>query len=359
MGPRNLVAAVLCCLASSLAAQQSAAPTPPGITAPAHTSAETHGSLTLSVVVSARDGKPVPGLQQQDFSVQLDKKPLPVLAFQAVQSTATTTPPIDTILLIDAVNTRFSRVAYERNEIERYLRRNGGKLAQPTTLAVLTDDGVRITPESTQDGNALADFLDKVETGLRIVRRSQGFNGWFEQFQISTRALKQLTTYESSRPGRKLLVWVSPGWPLLSGPEVDLSSKDRRIFFSQLVDISNSLREARITLTSVDPIGVGDAISYQTEFYKMFLKGVRTPDKMDIGDLSLQVIALQSGGQVLNSNNDVTSLITTATADAETFYTITIPTPPVEHPDEYHDISVSLDKPGLKARTATGFYDEP
>ena len=102
MGPRNLFAAVLCCLASSLAAQQSAAPTPPLLAAPAPTSAETHGSLTLSVVVSARDGKPLPGLQQQDFAVQLDKKPTPVLAFQAVQSTATATPPIDTILLVDA-----------------------------------------------------------------------------------------------------------------------------------------------------------------------------------------------------------------------------------------------------------------
>jgi hypothetical protein len=31
----------------------------------------------------------------------------------------------------------------------------------------------------------------------------------------------------------------------------------------------------------------------------------------------------------------------------------------VEHADEYHELEVKVDKPGMKARTNTGYYAEP
>ena len=319
-------------------------------------------TITLHVFVSGRKSVHIPGLQQNDFAVHLDKKIVPILNFRAVQATDPNAPPVQTILLVDAVNLSVTRLAYERSEIDRYLRQHDGKLAQPITLVVLTDTDAKITPEPTQDGNALADFLKQTETGLREFRRRDGFYDWVEQFQICSKALRQLAAYEAGRPGRKLLVWISPGWPLLSGPEVELTTKDEKNLFSQLVYVSSALFQADMTLTSVDPIGVADAISYNTEFYKEFTKGVPTSRQMQIGNLALQVFSLQSGGQVLNGNNDVTQMLNQATADAESSYDITIATPAADHPDHYHDIAVTVEKaglPGIVARTRTGYYAQP
>jgi VWFA-related protein len=360
MGFSNRIGLVLVCLASfclpqvALTQQTGPQPLPAPVKGP-HT-------ITLHVVVSGKKPGPIAGLQQSDFAVQLDKKPVPILGFRAVQASTPGSEPVETILLIDAVNVGVTRLAYERTEIDHYLRQNGGKLAQPITLVILTDTQTKITPEPTQDGNALADFLKQTETGLREFSGRGGVNEWFEQFQISSKALAQLASLESRRPGRKLLVWISSGWPLLSGPEVNLSSKDQKNLFNQLVFVSTALLQANITLTSVDPIGVADTISYNTQFYKSFTKGVSTQNQMQIGNLALQVFSLQSGGQVLNASNDVTQLLDQATADAATFYDITIAIPPADHPNQYHDVAVIVEKagmPGITARTRTGFYAQP
>jgi VWFA-related protein len=296
----------------------------------------------------------VAGLQQQDFSVYLDKEPQPITAFHAVAATSSNVS-VQTILLVDTVNTRFSNVAYERQEIDRFLKQNEGKLSQPITLVILSDTSTQITQPS-QDGNQVAGVLDKAATGIREVRHNAGFNGWPEQFQISASALERLAAFEQTRPGRKLLIWISPGWPLLSGPEVELSKKDQESLFKTLVDLTASLRKARITLSSVDPLGTEDAISYRTDFYQEFTNGVSSARNMQIGNLALQVLALQSGGRVLNASNDVTAQIALAASDAACFYTLKINSPSSERPNEYRAISVSVDKPGLKARTRTGYY---
>ena len=317
----------------------------------------TKGPLDLDVVVSGHDGKAVAGLQQQDFSAYLDKESQPITPFHAVVATSSTAP-VETILLVDTVNTRFSNVAYERQQIDRFLKQNGGKLSQPITLVILSDTSVQISQPS-QDGNQLAGVLDKAATAIREVRRNTGFYGWTEQFQISASALQRLAAFEQTRPNRKLLIWISPGWPLLSGPEVQLSGKDQQNLFNSLVSLSTSLLKARITLSSVDPLGTEDAISYQTDFYQEFTKGVTSARNMQIGNLALQVLALQSGGRVLNASNDVTAQIALAASDAACFYTLTINSPPSERPNEYRAISVRVDKPGLTVRTRTGYYAQP
>ncbi|TCK75838.1 VWA domain-containing protein [Acidipila rosea] len=345
-------------VSATLATAQVAAAAPKSsvpITAPVSTA----GTLDLDVVVSGHNGKPISGLQQQDFTVYMDKKQQPITSFRAVEATATSAAPIETILLIDTVNTRFSNVAYERQQVDQFLKRNNGKLSQPITLVILGDKGIQITPQASRDGNQLAAFLDKAEIAIRDIGREAGFYGWTEEFQLSASGLERLAAYEQTRPGRKLLIWISPGWPLLSGPEVELSYKDQEGLFASLVGLSASLRKARITLSSVDPLGTADGVSYRTTFYEEFTKGVPSAKKMQIGNLALQVLALQSGGRVLNSNNDVAGEIATAASDADAFYILKINSPAAEHPNDYRDISVKVDKPGLTARTRTGYYAQP
>jgi VWFA-related protein len=319
-------------------------------------------AMTLDVVVTDKSGKPIPGLQQQDFTLLDNKQPQKIVSFRAVEGgTATTDPPVEVVLLVDEVNTSFTKVATERDQIEKFLRRNGGQLTYPVSTAFLADSGTAIGNTPSRDGNALAAEVNQKWSGLRTVGRSQGIYGADERVQLSLHALEELVNFEMPRPGRKLVVWISPGWPFLSGPnmDLDLNPKQKQALFNSIVAASAGLRNARITLDAVDPLGVADAGGFQTTEYMEFLKPVKTPAQAQNGHMALQVLADQSGGRVLNSGNDVAGEIATCVADANAFYVLSFDTLPGDGPNEYHALEIKIDKPGLAARTRAGYYAQP
>ena len=314
--------------------------------------------IELNVQVSDKSGAPVRGLQKEDFTVLDDKRPQNILSFKAVDEPAAA-PPVEIVLVVDAVNASFQAVTYERNELKKFLLQNGGKLPQPVSLIVFADTGTRVQQGSSRDGNSLASLYDQYETGLRIINRSQGFYGAADRFTLSLRTLTSLAAYEAKQPGRKLMIWFSPGWPLLTGPHIEYTRKDEEGFFNSIVALSDQLRAADVTLYSVDPLGLADAGGVRISYYEEFLKGVPFASRAQAADLSLQVLAVQSGGRVLNASNDITGEIAKCTADAEAFYVLSFEAAHADHANEYHAIDVKVDKPGTKARTRTGYYAQP
>jgi VWFA-related protein len=151
-------------------------------------------TINLDVVVTTKDGKPISGLEQKDFSVLDNKVPEKITSFRADDGTQ---EPVEVILLVDSLNTGFQVVAQERTEIDRFLRANGGKLAHPRTLALLSSAGVQMQKTYSQDGNHLADSLDKSTIGLRAIGRAAGAEGDAERMEDSLKALRTLITYES------------------------------------------------------------------------------------------------------------------------------------------------------------------
>jgi VWFA-related protein len=317
--------------------------------------------MTLNVVVTNKSHAPVRGLSKSDFVILDNKSPQPIVSFQAVdsQTKLASDPPVEVILLVDAVNTGPQSVAYERNEIRSYLLRNGGELPRPVSLIVLTDFSSRMQPVPSRDGKALAALYDQYETGTRSITRSQGVYGAADRIGLSLNTLKSLAAYEQSRTGRKLVIWISPGWPLLSGPEILPTLNQQKELFGLLVSTDTALRNARITLYSVDPLGLADAATNYVEYYKDFLKGVAQPSNMQFGNLGLQVFAVHSGGAVYNSTNDLASSIASCVADADSYYILTFDPPPATHPDEYHSLEVRVEGSHITARTRTGYYAQP
>lgn len=327
---------------------------------PSAAPSSTDHRVWLDVVVTDKSGNAVPGLGQQDFTLLDDKQPRTIASFQATDATSRATDPaLRVIYVIDAVNTGIQAVTYQRMQLSKFLRQDGGHLALPSSLVIFTDTSTSVQPTTTRDGNSLADSLDSNAPGLRVLTRSGGFYGAEERRSLSLRAIDGLARYEATRPGRKMLIWLSPGWPMLSGPNVQLTAKNEQWLFQTIVTLSGELREARITLYSIDPLGMSDAGGFQTFYYESFLKGVPSYKKVENGNLALQVLAAQSGGRVLNSSNDIVKEIANCLEDAKAFYTISFDSPPADHPDEYHDLEVKVDKPGLKARTRTGYYAQP
>jgi VWFA-related protein len=352
---------VLFCLSLSLpaVAQQSVPATALQQEPNAALSVSPGGQIRLDAVVTDRSGKVIPGLQKQDFSVFDNKKPSNILSFQAVNETLAAADPVEVILVVDQVNTTFDRVAYERDEIKKFLTRNEGKLAQPVSLVFFSDNGTQMQGKPSFDGNALMAAFDQNQNALRTIRRSTGIYGAEERLQLSLKTLSGLTAAEASKPGRKMIIWISPGWPILSGPRINLSANDEKGIFNSVVQISTALRQASITLYSVDPLGTADAGGLRATYYQDFLKAATSPNRVDIGDLALQVIATQSGGLVTYGSNSIVAGIDHSIADLRAYYVLSVAAAPADKPNEYHAIEVKVATPGLTARTRYGYYAQP
>jgi len=307
--------------------------------------------IHLDVAVDAKSGEVVPGLAEQDITVLDNAAIQPVTTFKAI---SVGQEPVEVILLMDAVNTRFQTVAYEQDEVQKFLKASG-KMAHPTTIAVLTDKGAQIQKGFSTDGNVLSHLLDGYSAGLRQITHSTGYWGATERFQISLTAAREVATYAAGLPGRKIIIWISPGWPLLSGARTNLDAKQEKGIFDDVVSFSTQLREARVTLFNINPRGVGESL-LRADYYREFVKGVRKPSETQFGDLGLQVLAVQSGGLTIESDNDIADSIRKCLVDTESWYEVTFPMPPAEQPNEYHHIEIKVDKPGVTARTSNGYY---
>lgn len=317
--------------------------------------------MMLDVRVADKSGQPVQGLQQTDFTLLDNNHPQNIVSFAEIGAKApaagSPTPPVEVFIVVDAVNVPFTAVSYERNEIHNFLLQNGGQLSYLSTLLVFTGEGMKVVKTATRDGNALAEAWDQFQTGLREFNRSQGAYGAEDRFNRSLNAFHSLLGSVSANPGRKLLIWLSPGWPLLSGPRLEFSSQIYQQLFSMIVSDSDGIARADVTVYSVDPLGMADAGT--NSYYKEFLKGVKTPSQSVPGDLALQVLAVQSGGSVASATNNLAPAITSFVAEADAYYILSFNTEPSEKPNEYHSLVIKIDKPGAVARTRTTYYAQP
>ena len=314
------------------------------------------GKIKLDVMVDDGAGKPVTGLQPWDFKILDNNQPRKVLSFRAFNDAGIKPdPPVEVVLVIDLVNLPFPQVAITRQEIERFLKANDGQLKQPVTLLLLSDAGVRVQPRPSVDGNALVSVVSQIKGNVRTVDSAMGGEGLLERFQLCARQMAAIAENEARKPGRKLLIWVGPGWPMLNRGELGYySEKDQRRYFDGIVELSTRLREARMVVYSVAPSTGGDtSIRYQD-----YLKGVKSPRDSDPGDLALKVLATQTGGRIFGPNNDLASQIERCIADANNFYRISFDPPAADQADEYHDLKVTVSST-VTVRTNSGYYSEP
>jgi VWFA-related protein len=311
-------------------------------------------TVVLDVVANAKSGPPASGLRQQDFTV-LDHNT--AVTLDSFRSFTGNDAAVEVTLVMDLVNTEAHQMAYARSEINKFFRRNGGRLVQPTALAFLGDSGIDIRDEFTTDGSKLSTQLDHYPIGSPSIPRTGGVYSDLDRFKVSTNALFQLAVREASRPGRKFIIWISPGWPLLALPDVqeEPSEKQKQQIFTNVEELSTLLCQSRITLYNVDPRGDADLRARSLK-WQGFAKGLSKPSQAQWGHMALQVLALQSGGLVLTAGNDIAAHLERCFADTTAYYELAFSPPAGQKRDTYHPIEVRLGTPKVSARTCQGYY---
>jgi len=323
--------------------------------APPATQPVPSNQITLDVFAADKLGHSIRGLTQQDFIILDNGKPQPITSYRVID-TETAPDAVRVLLVIDEINVNINVVARLREQVGEYLNQDNGKLSRPTSLAIMTETGVQLAQGYTQDGHTLNDVLAKAETHIRPVGRDAGFYGAAERLNDSLRALNQIVLKEAAQPGRKLILVLGPGWPLLPEAGVQESDRQRAWVFDTIVRLTNTLRESHTALYSINPFIVGTTDPF---FYQSYLKPVKKQNQAEYPNLALQVLAVHSGGRALVAGNDVVGSINSALHDAGTYYEMAFEPALADKPNEYHELRVQATHPDAILHTSASYYAQP
>ena len=359
-GSFRIFAILLFCVATPSFAQETLpSPYPPSKVKPD----PSQGIIRLDVVVTDKNGNPVTGLRQQDFTLQDNGQPAKIVSWGAFDGvTAKPDPPVEVILVIDELNLPAALISAANDEARNFLQQNHGHLAHPVSIYRIAKEGLSASAQTSLDGNLLADEIAhhrEPRTIWRTPMISASIGRLAKDAALDSKlqsliALGSIAIEERRRPGRKLMFWLGPGWRFENVVGIGV--------FDFLTELLTRLREARIELWKAtewpyfsangQPSSVNDVI------FPEDLKDL-TPEKVSLINLALYVVATQTGGGVLSTPNDLGVLIGKRVEEAGKFYSLTFDPPPTNKVDEYHDLKVEVGGPNLTVYTSTGYYDQP
>ncbi|HTY85330.1 MAG TPA: VWA domain-containing protein [Silvibacterium sp.] len=303
---------------------------------------EGKGLIHLDVSVTDGNGDPVPGLSRGDFELLDEGHPQKTLSFHAFNgNSARPDPQVQIILFIDTFEMSSVQISRTQLGIEQFLRQNGGHLVQPVSIFGLSGDGFwTIAHHDSTDGNSLASDLSYRS---RVVLSRQ---------PDALRALAHIAAGQRRKRGRKVLLWIGPGCGAGTGVFPAPRNLGQKTF-NPIYWFATLFREARL---SIDELSVDQACPSE---YQQYLSGVRTVRDANQRFLYKKVLAIESGGSVIDGAGDLVAEMNRCVERAADFYTLSFDPPVAVHSHEYHSLQVRVDKPGVLARTSTGYYDEP
>ena len=339
----------------------------------------TQHRIILNVHVSDAAGKPSTDLKQDDFTLFDNDQQRKLVSFRPIQAGSTAAAD-HVILVLDTVNNFTRPLHYFEREIEKYLKQDQGPLRHPVAIGVFSGSHISLG-EASRDRDALTADLKEKSADLRATGcitaedheekiETPGLAGGVgksaesaamltclnDRFISSVNALRQLALDELNLPGRVILIWIGPGWPLLTNRSFAPDPPAlKQSFFAQLVEVSTRLREAQVTL---DAVASPDDLSPNMPSSDTFFAGISNEDQIRAGNLGLHALAHQTGGHIVTDARDIAGQISACIADAESYYALSFDSPPGAAFGEFHTLAVKVDKPGLNVRTNTVYYAE-
>jgi VWFA-related protein len=374
---------------------------------PANTVIKTTSRIVnINVIAVDRKGNPVTDLTKQDFIIKDNGKERPVSLFSLERTdvpaagaeskpAAATTPGTFTnhveesasgvtIFLFDGLNTRFEDQARAKQQLIKYLREvdvndRVALFSLGKSLFLLHDftkdtksmiDAInkrasRINnevadaePEASNTGNDDMDaFLDNANQQIADFTN-------INRATTTAAALEAIAGHVARIPGRKNLVWISGGFPIMIGFDAASigSTRDQRTFSPEIDRATRALNNANLAVYPVDARGLQTGtLSASSATPKNMARTGSSPaiPPPDRNYDSLETLANGTGGKAFHNLNDLASAIKTATSDARVSYALAF-TPPAETLDgKFHELKVETKRSGVHLRFRKGYFAFP
>ena len=315
--------------------------------------------VVLDVVVTDSKNQIVTGLRKEDFHVTEAKEPQTVEYFEQTSSHAQVPPnaqiestadldhlapraPVN-IVLLDEFNTRFEDMAFARYSLKKYLEKQPDKLAVPTMLVSVTLQNFTVLRDYTQNKQEILAALD--HHFVAYPWQAHQFAWVAERYGTAFLTLRRVAEAVMGHQGHKNMIWIGRGFPALNlQTQVDAEARIN----NEVQNCVDILRDARVTLYTVDPAGlqVNNTYGSEAEFNDPFG-----------GNYQFSKLAKATGGRTMYGRNDVDAEIGTAARDGSDFYTLTYrPTETTMDPAKFRRIQVTVDRPGMTVTTREGYY---
>ena len=252
------------------------------------------------------------------------------------------------IILLDEINTLYERMAYGRHELKQYLETQPDRLTTPTMLLAAGmkagDATFTVLSDYTQDKQVLLDVLEHHFPLYPWQTESMGMELNFSQIRerIGTAfgTLERVAKATEGHPGHKNLIWIGSGFPNIRMG--DPANPIPQSVWNAIDQCENVLREARVTLYSVDPTGVRADGMNPTNLWQL---------KREFKNM-----AEDTGGRAYQYN-DLDVAIGNDMREGAAFYTLSYrPTTDSMKAQKFRKIEVTVNRPALIATTSTGYY---
>lgn len=403
--------------------------------------------VNVEVFVSDRQGRPVLDLEAGELRVFEDGRPVEITHFSLVGdgaseagSSAEPPPPAPEPALAEAgaADAQPARVALfiddvhvgpaSRARVFEQVWRTLQEVLRPEdeVMVAVYDGGLRVLTPFTRDRDRLFQALEEESLrGMSARQLQSGFAGdramqtirdlqrnmsqekqggaqgtctdigfvaqhhaeeEHHRIQQTIRALTGFVNSLAGYPGRKALLHVSDGIPLLAGGEVyryaielcDGTGAAQGIRYSEDVSVLNETQRhrwdpyaAKTEMLSYDTTPdwqrlASHANAHQVSVYALQAAGLGSPSSLDIGTNvqttgetasfgfrnlqdSLELISRETGGAAIFNTNDFTGAIEEMVADTRSHYLVAFePTNPGD--GQIHRLRVEVDRPGVRVR---------
>jgi VWFA-related protein len=377
--------------------------------------------VELEVFVTDRDGKPITDLGVGDFTVIEDKRQVEITNFsshvegvevrRAVDGKPVEVPPpiasglerleeipaeqrLHLVIYVDNFNIR----PFNRNRTFRRVREFVRNAMRPGDRVMLASyerslkERVAFTADPARVVNALYDMEDESgfaqgqdserEELLRAIQdsretvyalgrvRMHAENITNDQgFAID--ALKEFLGPMAGLPGRKVVVHVSDGLPMVPGHDLFIAVSEQfressALMESRQYDLARRYQEVArlanasgVTFYMIDAAGLrvygGSASSRFHADYGSRLESARTYNLQS----PLQLISEETGGFAIVNTNDVGDRLDQVAQEMRTYYSIGYMPPGGGGSGRYRDIAVKVNRPGrFTVRHRQGYRDK-
>jgi len=319
--------------------------------------------VVLDVVVTDKSGQVVTGLKKDDFRITELDQPQTILNFEEsgahplpadaeINSTAdldriAPRAPVN-ILLLDEFNTRFEDMAFARYSLKKILDKQPDHLQTPTMLIAVSLTNFTVLQDYTQNKTALINALDH----HFVAYPWQVHNGgWIaERYGTAFGTLTRVAEAVVGHQGHKTMIWIGRGFPPYNFANGPIDAENRvNSYVQQCV---NELRDARVTLYTVDPAGLtmtpgggyGAAAAFNDPFG---------------GNYQFEKLAVATGGRTFHGRNDVDTQIGTGIREGSSLYAMSYrPANDNVDPKKFRRIKVTMVNPNLTATTREGYYQQ-
>lgn len=319
----------------------------------------------VQVRVMAEDakGNPVTDLRQEELQLLDNRRPQPIDFLVSENGNVAAAGAPDTardasspsqevrddyaVILLDWLNPRYVHRISMRDHVNKLLR--NFRPHQQVALYLL-DHHPRLLHGFTSDPGellqALANTPDEMEDPFDPSKAQPAdprFKTWVtltteekifhfnNKILDTTAALEKVADALDRVPGRKSLIWVSNGFPIVLDKRAVAGAKDDEVDYGEFVNpLIDRLNRANVAVYTVDARGLSADGSYG-----------------DVG--TLQEFAERTGGTSFHGRNDLDEGMRLALQDTKISYTLGFTLPPDAAPG-LHELLLRSKRPGVKLR---------